>query len=178
MSSSVHTGRISEKCKYGCALSWRSATSHRRISGGSAAILAAASGILPDGHLFLFSPVGCRRMRAGSRALPPEVRRSDRHHLGLPVSPQGKHVGRHSRCTFRRCPCAGAPIFAFPTSYFVLPSGRARLFLQSNRAWRDGDRRKSYCSDSNRGLSDLARAWAPAGERGRVWSASAVEKGA
>ena len=47
------TGRISEKYKYGCALSRRSEISHRRTSGGSAAILAAASGILPDALLLL-----------------------------------------------------------------------------------------------------------------------------
>ena len=57
--------RISDKCKYGCALSRRAKTSLRRTSGGSAAILAAASGILPDGLLFDFSPAGCRRVRAG-----------------------------------------------------------------------------------------------------------------
>ena len=45
-------GRQSEKCKYGCALSRRSEASLRRIFGGSAAILAAASGILPDELLF------------------------------------------------------------------------------------------------------------------------------
>ena len=73
----LRPGRISKKCKYGCALSRRSEISHRRTSGGSAAILAAAAGILPDGLLLIsLSPAGCRRVRAGSRTLPPEIRRS------------------------------------------------------------------------------------------------------
>ena len=98
-------GRISEKCKYGCALSRRSEISHRRTSGGSAAILAAASGILPDGLLFSFSLAGRMPTSAGWKPRAPAGNPAQRRSVTVAIS-----IGQ---CRHRENMATVAPVVLF-----------------------------------------------------------------